>query len=79
MKTAWEWSIELNSELCRIPSQRTRSEPQAMQAVIRAAQIDALRHAAELCRTADIFAPPADPRITCAKAIEADAAALEGK
>jgi hypothetical protein len=78
MKTAWDWSIELNSELCKIPSQRTRSEPQAMQTIIRAAQIDALRHAAEIVRAERKIAGPINGE-KLMRIIEAEATKLEGK
>jgi len=48
MKTAEEWTVSLNSELCTIPSHRTRSDPEAIRATIIAVQADVLRHAAEL-------------------------------
>jgi len=67
MKTAEEWYNGLHVRL------RDFADPDCdLTALFRAIQADALRHAAELCRRADISRNP-DLRITCWKMLRTEA------
>lgn len=80
MKSAAQWTVPLNSELCTIPSQRTRSDPEAIRATIQAAQADALRHAMRLCAGVSMNCGQLKEAAIrqCIRAIEAEVAKVEG-